>query len=178
MDRIHIIGASGSGTTTLGSALANVLPHHHIDTDDYYWKVKYTEKNTEADRVRMLKQDLARHEKWILSGAVISWGNELVPLFDAVIFLSVENDERLERLRKRERGRYGEAILPGGRLFEEHKDFLDWAALYETAGMETRSRTQQEQWLKQVSCPVLRIDEICTVEEEVTLVLDWLQRHV
>lgn len=35
--RIHLMGASGSGVTTIGRALAGrlALPHH--DTDDYFW---------------------------------------------------------------------------------------------------------------------------------------------
>jgi adenylate kinase family enzyme len=33
--RIHILEASGSGTTTLGRALAEHLQHPHFDTDDY-----------------------------------------------------------------------------------------------------------------------------------------------
>jgi adenylate kinase family enzyme len=37
MRRLHILGASGSGTTTLGKAIANELAAPHFDTDDYYW---------------------------------------------------------------------------------------------------------------------------------------------
>jgi hypothetical protein len=35
--RIHILGASGSGTTTLGHALAARLQCPHFDTDAYFW---------------------------------------------------------------------------------------------------------------------------------------------
>jgi adenylate kinase family enzyme len=35
--RIHIAGASGSGVTSLGRALANALASSHHDTDDYFW---------------------------------------------------------------------------------------------------------------------------------------------
>ena len=35
--RIHILGASGSGTTTLGRALAARLQCPHFDTDDCFW---------------------------------------------------------------------------------------------------------------------------------------------
>jgi len=34
---VHITGASGSGTTTLGRALAERLGWMHLDTDDFYW---------------------------------------------------------------------------------------------------------------------------------------------
>jgi len=37
IQRIHILGASGSGTTTLGRALAERLQYPHFETDDYFW---------------------------------------------------------------------------------------------------------------------------------------------
>jgi adenylate kinase family enzyme len=36
--RIHIMGASGAGVTSLGRALADALSNSHHDTDDYFWK--------------------------------------------------------------------------------------------------------------------------------------------
>ena len=36
-DRIHIVGASGSGTTSLAGELATRYGHRHLDTDDYFW---------------------------------------------------------------------------------------------------------------------------------------------
>ena len=35
--RIHITGASGSGTTTLGAAAAAALGVKHLDADDFAW---------------------------------------------------------------------------------------------------------------------------------------------
>ena len=34
---IHIFGASGSGTTTLGEAIDKILGYKHLDVDDYFW---------------------------------------------------------------------------------------------------------------------------------------------
>lgn len=72
--RIHIMGASGAGTTTLGKALAERLPHVQLDSDDYFWEQKYTKQSVVAERLNKLQADLARHEPWILSGAVCGWG--------------------------------------------------------------------------------------------------------
>lgn len=52
------------------------------------------------------------------SGAVCGWGDRLKPRFDLVIFLNVPNEIRLERLRQREAMRYGDAVLPGGSMYE------------------------------------------------------------
>lgn len=49
--RIHITGASGSGTTTLGKAIAKKYGIKHFDTDDFYWqktKIPFTKKKEES----------------------------------------------------------------------------------------------------------------------------------
>jgi adenylate kinase family enzyme len=38
VDHIHILGASGSGASTLGDALARSFGYVHLDTDDYFWE--------------------------------------------------------------------------------------------------------------------------------------------
>ena len=102
--------------------------------------------------------ELEKHGQWILSGAVIAWGNPLIPLFDLVIFLSVSNELRLKRLYDREYKRYGTAITPSGKRHSDFLEFINWADRYETGGMEVRSRLQQETWLKDLPCDVLKIN--------------------
>jgi len=64
--RIHIFGASGSGTSSLAAALAARHGHRHVDTDDYFWLP--TEPPYQQPRRRG-----ARHEAWLLTlpGAVL-----------------------------------------------------------------------------------------------------------
>jgi len=64
----------------------------------------------------------------------------------------------MERLRRRERARYGHRIEPGGDMARISADFLDWAAAYDTAGPEQRSRAAHETWLAARTVPVLRLD--------------------
>ena len=64
--RIHIMGASGAGVTTLGRATANALGISHHDTDDYFWRPTtppYLEQRSVADRLRLmrLRDRKARH---------------------------------------------------------------------------------------------------------------------
>lgn len=45
---IHIYGASGSGTSTLGRKISEELGYKFMDTDDYFWlptNPKYTTKH-------------------------------------------------------------------------------------------------------------------------------------
>ena len=174
--RIHIMGASGAGTTTLGRALAERLPHVHLDSDDYLWEQKYSELSPVAQRFSRLKHDLEQQAPWILSGAVCGWGDGLRDRFDLVIFLYIPEQLRLERLRAREYQRYGEESLPGGSKYEDVETFIEWAALYDTAGPEVRSRTLHEEWLAELTCNVLRLEGDLTVDERVAAVLQYMSR--
>ncbi len=134
-NKIHILGASGAGTSTLGAALSKALPHTYLDTDDYFWINKFTEQRPVPQRKEMLKSDLVKFEQWILSGAVCGWGNNFKNDFDLVVFLWIPEDIRLERLKVREYQRYGKDVLSGGSKYNQSKAFLEWASLYDHAGV-------------------------------------------
>jgi adenylate kinase family enzyme len=158
MSRIHITGASGTGTTTLGRALAQELQCAHFDSDDYYWlptQPPYRKKRAPAERLRLLQLDLG--DAWVLSGSASGWGDPLIPRFTAVVFLWVPKELRLVRLRLREER---ESIPP-----DDREEFLAWAARYDTAGMEQRSRTLHERWLAALTCPVIRLEGDLTTGE-------------
>ena len=53
--RIHITGASCSGATTLGAAVAERLSVPYFDTDDFYWypsRPKFERKRPVKERIR------------------------------------------------------------------------------------------------------------------------------
>jgi adenylate kinase family enzyme len=166
--RIHLVGASGSGTTTLGHALARHLGVPHLDTDDYYWlptEPKFEEVRERGERQALLGADLDRHPSWVLSGSLCGWGDVFVPRFDLVVFCAVPPEIRLARLRARERERYGEAaIAPGGRRRAKYEAFIAWAASYEDGPVAERSRAMHEAWLAALPCPVLRLEDTDDVE--------------
>jgi adenylate kinase family enzyme len=173
-NKIHILGASGSGASTLGRELSLILPHVNLDGDDYLWLEKFTKQREPKERFELLMDDLSCHKQWILSGAVCGWGDELKPCFDLVIFIYTPKDIRLKRLKDREFQRYGDEILPGGRKFEESKAFLEWASLYDEAGLEVRSKSLHDHWMSDLNCPILRIEGDLSVKERVNSVLKYL----
>jgi adenylate kinase family enzyme len=174
--RLHLTGASGSGTTTLGRALASRWSVPHADADDYFWvptATPYTVKRERPDRLRLMEELFLGRSAWVLSGSVITWGDPLVELFDAVVFLSVDNDVRLARLEERERTRYGAQIAPGAEREADHREFMEWASGYEYSTFDGRSRLQHEAWLARLPCPVLRLDSSLAVAELVDRVAGW-----
>lgn len=172
---IHILGASGSGTTTLAKALCSKLGYLHMDTDQYFWyptDPPFTDKRPVEGRIRLIKSDMDGADKWVMSGSNCGWGDVFIHLYDLVIFLYVSAEIRMERLRLRERQRYGSGRLaPGGDLFEHHKAFMEWAAGYESGGMDERSLLMHNEWLKRMKCPVLRIEGGQSTEERLRIAL-------
>ena len=172
--RVHIVGASGSGTTTLGRALARRLECPHLDTDDYFWlptDPPFLRKRSRPARQALLEADLSLHDAWVLSG----WGDMFIPLFDLVVFLWVPPAVRLARLRERERGRYGDAaIAPGGAMHQTHTAFIAWAAAYDDGDLSMRSRRMHEEWLAALPCPVLRLAEPRATAEHLERMMEYL----
>jgi adenylate kinase family enzyme len=159
---IHIMGASGSGTTTLGRAVADTLAIPHHDTDDYYWlptSPPYRERRELADRIRLMHELFLGRDAWVLSGSMDSWSAAIAPFFDLVVFLTVAREIRLERLRERDARQFGETeLLPGGKRHQETEEFIAWASHYEDGTRDGRSLPRHEAWLATLSCPVIRLD--------------------
>ena len=171
VDHIHILGASGSGTSTLGDALARSFGYIHLDTDDYFWEPTtppFQQTRERQQRQALLGAALDAHPRWVLSGSLCGWGDIFIPRFELVIFLSVPQAIRMARLKEREERRFGqEALAPGGAMHDAHVAFMNWAAGYDKGGDDMRSRRRHEQWLAALPCPCIRLEGLLTVEEQV-----------
>jgi adenylate kinase family enzyme len=162
------VGASGSGTTTLGRALAPRLAVPVFDSDDAFWESTdppFLTSRPPVDRLAWLQERLRDDDGWVLSGSLCGWGDELRGRFTLVVFLSLPPAIRMARLAAREVERYGDRIRPGGDMAEGSTAFLAWAAAYDTAGMEQRSRVLHDAWLATLTCPLLHLDGDITVED-------------
>jgi adenylate kinase family enzyme len=157
-DRIHIFGASGSGTTTLAKAICAKTGFAHLDSDSYLWAPTdppFTTKRTPEERLALLRRDIDLTEHVVLSGSMVGWGDPLIPEFTLAVRLLTPSDVRMARLEKREYERFGSRIGPGGDMHEQHLAFLQWAAAYDTAGPEQRSIQQHDLWQKKLNCTLL-----------------------
>lgn len=130
------------------------------------------------ERLALLWERLAAHPSWVLSGSALKWGDPIVPLYDLIVFLTLDPTLRMQRLQMRERARYGHRIEPGGDMVEASAAFLAWAAAYDTAGPEQRSRVAHEAWLAARTVPVLRLDSAQPLETLTAAVLSFVQIKV
>jgi adenylate kinase family enzyme len=171
--KLHVFGASGTGTTTLGRALADVWSVPHADTDDYYWEPTvppFSVQRAEAERLRLMDAVFLHRDAWVLSGSLMGWGNALSQRFDAAVFLTLDESARLDRLGQREARRRSESDAFND---HDHRAFMDAAASYDEPKFDGRSRQRHDEWMRGLSCPVLRLDSAESVNSLVDVVLCW-----
>lgn len=174
LDRIGITGAAGCGVTTLGAALAARLGAVPIDTDDHYWvdtDPPYRDKRDVSERLRRIAAEQARTGRWVMSGTLQGWAESAIKEAQLIVFLEAPTDIRMERLRRREQGRFGDALLPGGAMHDIHRAFIEWAAQYEEGAQPGRSRPKHERWLAGLEIPVLRLDSTQATDQLVAQIL-------
>jgi hypothetical protein len=162
--RIHITGASGSGTTTLAAALALALRGRHLDADDYYWlrtEPPFQLKREPGERLSLLLSDLQADGPVVLAGSIVGWGAALEDSFDLIVFLYLEASIRAQRLREREMRVLG------------HTDpaFLAWAAQYDEGPPVGRSLAKHRAWLADRCCPVVELHGDLTTPDRLAAVL-------
>ena len=155
-----VIGASGSGTTTLGQALGARLGCRNLDLDDYFWMATtppYLQKRDSKARLEMLLHDLHAADDVVASGSLVGWGADAEDAFELIVFLTVPTALRLARLQQREVERFGTS----------NPAFLTWASQYDEGPPEGRSLAKHESWLAERKCLVLRIAGDTSVGERV-----------
>ena len=177
--RIHIVGASGSGTTTLAKELGKELNYKHFDTDDFFW-VKthppYQQKTQVEERIRYMDEGLNDVDRWVLSGSLCGWGDVFIPYFDLVIFLWIPQELRMNRLLEREKKRYGKEINIGGKMYKSHIEFMQWASKYDSGNLDIRSKKLHYEWIKKLECNVFKIEEDIEINEKVKRVMEIINR--
>ncbi|WP_068114015.1 hypothetical protein [Tropicimonas marinistellae] len=169
--RVHIFGASGAGTSTLGRALATALASQHFDTDDFYWHPSdppFRAKRTIEERRALMETVFLPRRDWVLSGSMDSWSEGIDHRFTFAVFLDLDTETRLARLQRRESLRLREATNAEA---EEAAAFLEWAASYDDALLPGRNRARHETWASQLDCPVMRLNSAPPVDELVSRIL-------
>lgn len=166
------MGASGSGTTTLGRELAECWGVPHADADDYLWVPSvppYVTKRPTDQRIALMRELFVPRAAWVLSGSMVGWGEPVIAECDAIIFLTLDPVERVRRLEEREvRRRAGLAYDR-----DAWRKFLDWAVDYERPEFSGRSRAGHDAWLRDVGKPVLQMDSSAPLDQLVRQALAW-----
>ena len=87
--KLFIIGAAGSGKTTLARMISNAINVAAVNLDDLFWNntlSNYGNKRDEGERTAMLDAVL-RNESWIVEGAYVEWPLLAMKAADRIIYL-------------------------------------------------------------------------------------------
>jgi len=172
-----LFGPPGSGTTTLGREVAELLGIPHFDIDDFHWrwdtKIPYTTYHSSDKRVELLTNAINKHHHFIMSGSMWSIRHAFEPMFIMAGYVLAPAEIRAERLRARSLARWGDRVQPGGDMYNAHgayRDYFDTARQYDTDVSPEAYRLQHEQWASLLPCPVLRVDGTLDVGENATMI--------
>lgn len=179
--KINILGASGSGVTTLGTELSRKLGVDYFDSDEFFWEksgIPFSIKIDPKIRDRNILKQLSKTDNWILGGSVINWSKEIHDLFDLIIFLYIPQEIRLERLTVRELKKYGKKIETDTFWKRKFENFMEWAKDYdETKGIANRNIKTHKEWLKSQNIEKLNLIGEIPFEEKLERVINKINHY-
>lgn len=174
---IQICGLNGCGKSTLGKALAERIGFHFIDNENLYFSrlnadEPYTNPKSRTEVEALLMKEVRKHPDFVFSAVKGDYGNDILPLYSYVVVMEVPKAIRSQRVRNRSFQKFGSRMLMGGDLYQQEEAFFQI--------VDSRQEDAIEKWLKQVSCPVIRVDGTKPIAENVAYILqamDGFQYH-
>ena len=161
---ILICGLNGTGKSTLGRMLAGRMGYEFIDNEDLFFPktdaaYMFSGPRSKEEAIRLLEEKIAGNNRFVFAAVKGDYGKKLTASLDRIVLIEVPKQIRSRRVRERSFQRFGDRILPGGDLFEKESA---WFGL-----TDSRPEDYVTRWLETVDCPVIRIDGILPVEENV-----------
>lgn len=170
---IIIFGSAGSGKTTLGKLVAEQLNYPYFDIDDYIWRkdtlIPFTVMYSREEKANRLMNDISRYKHFVMAGSMDSFNAPFVPLFDLAVHITTDAQIRLSRIHQRELDIYGNRILEGGDMYEDHQRFLENSARYDNDGSPCL-KTHLE-WAATLPCKVLYLNGADELKENTSLII-------
>lgn len=177
--RIHIFGASGSGTSALGKALSEKLGIPNFDFDDYFWiptDPPFRQQRDCETKFKMIMEDTKDMESFIISGHYAISYEPLDSKLTLAIFLYVPTEIRQKRIHERDIDWFGDRILKGGDMYEEHEAFIKWAGNYDMNNDTGRNIVKHRKRIELLKCPVIKIEGDIPIEEVMGIVIKAIRK--
>lgn len=143
MQRVMIIGGSGSGKSTVARRLGDItgLPVIHIDK--FFWQPGWVER-PKAERDRLMRDAIAS-DRWIIDGNYSSTFDQRAARADTIVFLDIATARRVARVVWRTATHFGRnrPDMTEGcpeRLDADYLDFVvNWVAGYHRRGARAKA---------------------------------------
>lgn len=169
---ILMCGMNGAGKSTLGKALADKLGFRFIDNEDLYFpktdpNYLYAVERSGEEVERLLFEEIETYNDFVFTSVRGNYGDPEHPFFQYAVLVEVPRELRLQRVRDRSFKKFGDRMLPGGDLYEREEGFFDF--------VKSRAEDTVEEWVKGISCPVIRVDGTKKIEENVEYIIKQLE---
>ena len=169
MSRIMICGLNGSGKSTLGEALAERLNYIHKDIEEYYFNsgdnYKYSKSLDKESVIKNIEADFEKFDNIVFTSCKGDYGN-VGNKYDLVIYIKLDKDTRLKRVKQRSYDLFGDRVLAGGDLFERENEFFD--KVYKKDELDIIN------WVNSLKCDKLEIDGLKPTIDNVKFIVDYL----
>lgn len=173
MAGIIVCGMNGAGKSTLGKALAERLNYNFIDNEDLYFPKTdpdyiYASQRTREEVEKLLLEEIRTHNNFVFVSVKGDYGETACSFFRYAVLIKVPRDIRLQRVRDRSFGKFGERMLEGGDLYEREESFFEF--------VRSRPEDTVEKWIGTVKIPVIQIDGTKPIEENIELIIERIYR--
>lgn len=172
---IMIFGPSGVGKTTLGRMVAEQLGFKFVDIDDYVWrkdtKIPFSCMYPRGEKISRLMDAISQTDYFVMAGSMDSFHEHFDPFFDLAVLLTAPAELRISRIHRREYALFGDRILEGGDMYEEHQKFLDDAAGYDS-GKGFPNLMNHTKWAESLPCKVIRLDGSDDLSSNMQIIID------
>lgn len=172
---IMIMGSAGAGKTTLGKLVAKELGYTFVDIDEYIWRkdteIPFSAMYSKPEKINRLMEAISNCEHFVMAGSMNSFHEHFDPFFKLVVHLHADAQIRVKRAHERELKLFGERILEGGDMYEEHQKFLSDIAGYDY-GIGGCTLQQHEMWMKSLNCKVIRLDGVHALEKNLSIIVE------
>lgn len=190
MNGISLFGLNGSGKSTLAHALAKRIKYFEMDVEDYYFpeqrksrkwavdndniivtehlgNIPFSISRAKEEVQNALMKDMQIHHKFIISGVTMNWNEDILSRMDIAFWVQTPLEERLKRIERREKKRFGERVLPGGDMYIQQMEFRKV--------VENRDPKTVEESAKRLQCPIVVLDGTISVEENLETIMEHLR---
>lgn len=151
MNKILICGLNGSGKSTIGKELSKLLGYEYRDAEDYYFDNNdYSTPRSKVEVCKLLYNDMMNYPNFIFSSVKGNYGSDVELLFTCAIYIVVDKETRMKRIRNRSYLQFGDRMLEGGDLYEREEEFFNFVS--------NRDNNEVINWLKSLNIPVIQID--------------------
>ena len=170
---ILVCGLNGAGKSTLAKALAERLNLLFVDIEDIYFSKQdnpaypYEKSRPYGEVVSLLTNIVNGENDFVLASVTGSFGDKFISHLKCVISIEVPKETRLKRVYDRSYILFGEKSCKGGDFYEQIESFHDFCA--------SRDENLVNDWLSTICCPIVRVDGMLPICDNVNLIAEKLQ---